>query len=103
MSRSDLPLILSSKVQDDFADILQYSLETWGEAQAFAYRAVLHQAVPTIPENPQIGHGRPELSPAHRIFPAGRHSIVYRITDLAILVSRIPRAHGTRPPRVTQA
>lgn len=92
MSRPDLPLILSPRAQDDFADILQYTLETWGEAQAFAYRAVLDQALLTIGKNPQIGHGRQELTPAHRIFPAGRHIIVYRITDQAILVSRI--LHG---------
>jgi toxin ParE1/3/4 len=37
MSRADLPLILSPRAEDDFTDILQYTLETWGEAQAFEY------------------------------------------------------------------
>jgi toxin ParE1/3/4 len=89
MSPADLPLILSPRAEDDFAEILQYTLETWGEAQAFEYRDILDSALLTIREHPQIGHGRPELSAAHRIFPAGRHIIVYRITEQVILVSRI--------------
>lgn len=89
MSRPDLPLILSPRAEDDFADILQYTLETWGEKQVFVYRAVLDKALLTIQQNPDISHKRPELSPAHRIFPAGRHIIVYRANDRAVYVSRI--------------
>ena len=39
-----------------------YSLETWGEAQAEAYCDILDKALLAIQDNPQIGHGRPELS-----------------------------------------
>jgi toxin ParE1/3/4 len=89
MSPPDVPVILAPQAEDDFADILQYTLETWGEAQAYAYRAVLDQALRTIQHYPQIGHGRPELSASHRVFPAGRHLIVYRASDAAVYVSRI--------------
>lgn len=92
MSLPDLPMILSPQAEEDLADILQYTLETWGEAQFYAYRAVLDKALLTIQRHPQIGHGRPELSAAHRIFPAGRHIIVYRASDAAVYVSRI--LHG---------
>ncbi|MCC7277898.1 MAG: type II toxin-antitoxin system RelE/ParE family toxin [Chromatiaceae bacterium] len=44
------------------------------------------------PGQPTVGHCRPEFSAQHRIFPAGRHIIVYRVTTRAILVSRI--LHG---------
>jgi len=89
MSRPERRLILSPRAQDDFADILQYTLETWGEAQVFAYRAVLDEALMTIQRNPHIGHKLPELSPAHRIFPAGRHLIIYRADDETVSVARI--------------
>jgi toxin ParE1/3/4 len=89
MSPPDVPVILAPQAEDDFADILQYTLETWGEAQAYAYRAVLDQALVTIQHYPQIGHSRPELSVSHRVFPAGRHLIVYRVSDAAVYVSRI--------------
>ncbi len=35
----NLPLILSPQAEDDFADILQYTLKTLGEKQVFVYRA----------------------------------------------------------------
>lgn len=89
MSPPDLPLILSTQAEEDFADILQYTLETWGETQVYAYREVIDKALLTIQSHPQIGHCRTELSAEHRVFPAGQHVIVYRISDIAIYVSRI--------------
>jgi toxin ParE1/3/4 len=89
MSPHELRLILSPKAQEDFTDILQYTLETWGEAQQLAYRAILDKALLTVLGNPRIGTERPEISSAHRVFPAGSHIIVYRVSDSAILVSRI--------------
>jgi len=35
MSLPDVALILSPQAEEDFADILQYTLETWGEAQTY--------------------------------------------------------------------
>lgn len=85
----DLPLILSPQAEEDFADILQYTLETWGENQVYVYRAVFDKALLTIQQNPQIGHRRTEISQNQRTFPAGRHIIFYRIAPNAIYVSRI--------------
>jgi len=85
----DLPLILSPQAEDDFADILQNTLETWGENQVYVYRAVFDKALQTIQQNPQIGHRKIEISKEHRTFPAGRHVIFYRIASNAIYVSRI--------------
>ena len=84
-----LRLILSPQAQHDFADILQYTLETWGKAQALFYRSILDRALVTLQENPRIGHRRPDLSAEHRILPAGHHLIIYRCSDTAIYVSRI--------------
>ena len=89
MSPPKLRLILSPQAQNDFADILQYTLETWGKAQTLSYRSILDKALMTLQENPRIGHRRPELSAEHRILPAGRHLVIYRFSDTAIYVSRI--------------
>jgi len=51
-------------------------------------RDIFDKVLLTIREHPQIGHGRAEISPAHRIFPAGRDIIIYRLTERAIPVSR---------------
>jgi toxin ParE1/3/4 len=87
----DVPVILSPQAEDDFADILQYTLDTWGEAQAYAYayRSVIDKSLLIIQHYPQIGQSRPELSATHRLFQAGRHIIVYRTIDSAVYISRI--------------
>lgn len=82
-------MILSPKAEEDFADILQYTFENWGEAQIYTYRTILDKALLAIQQYPQIGHDCPELSSAHRIFHAGRHLIIYRITNDAVWVARI--------------
>ena len=89
MSLLDVQVILSPQAEDDFADILQYTIETWGEAQAYVYRALIDKALLTIQRHPQIGHSRPEISVEHLIFPAGQHLIIYRASDAAVYVSRI--------------
>lgn len=92
MSYPELRLLLAPQAEEDFADILQYTLKTWGEAQFLAYRNLLDKALLTLLENPRIGALRPEISKEHRALPTGNHIIVYRVTDSAILVSRILHA-----------
>ena len=89
MSLPDVSVILSPQAEEDFTDILQYTIESWGVAQAYAYQSVIDKALLTIQQHPQIGHDCPELSATHRIFPAGRHIIIYRVGDAEVLVSRI--------------
>ena len=89
MSTANLSLVLSPQAEDDFADILQYTFESWGEAQFYAYRTVINEALLMLQTHPHIGRLRPELSAQHRLFPAGQHLIVYRISEKAVLVSRI--------------
>jgi len=51
------------------------------------YREILDNALQTLQQHPDIGRKLPELSSAHRIYPAGRHIIVYRVGERAIYVS----------------
>ena len=89
MSRPDVQLILSPQAEDDFADILQYTLETRGEAQVHVYGAILDKALSTIQQYPQIGHKLHDISDIHRVFPAAHHLIIYRVGDHTVSVSRI--------------
>ncbi|WNB76759.1 type II toxin-antitoxin system RelE/ParE family toxin [Methylomonas koyamae] len=89
MSQDELSIILSPQAVDDFADILQYTFQTWSEKQMHVYRSVIDKALITIQQNPEIGHRRPEISKNHRSFPAGQHVIFYRADQHAIYVSRI--------------
>ena len=65
-SNHDFPVILSLKAEEDFTDILQYTLQTWGENQVYVYRTVVDKALQTIQQNPEIGQPRPALSQRHR-------------------------------------
>jgi toxin ParE1/3/4 len=82
-------LILSPRAEEDFTDILQYTLENWGEKQMLNYRDVLDNALQTILQHPEIGHKRSELSAHHRLYLAGQHFVVYRVVEQSVLVSRI--------------
>ena len=56
--RKAYSLQLSPKARQDFIDILRYTGETWGEAQFFAYRDKINDALQALSENPRLGHGR---------------------------------------------
>ncbi len=92
MSNPERELVLAPQAESDLTDILQYTLETWGEAQLSAYAAVLDEALRLLRGNPQIGFTRPAVSDRHRFLPAGEHVIAYRLTDTSIEISRI--LHG---------
>jgi toxin ParE1/3/4 len=82
-------IFLSPQAEEDFADILQYTLQTWGEKQMYVYRAVIDKALLIIQQNSEIGHRRTEISKIHRSFPAGQHGILYRADPRAVYASRI--------------
>jgi toxin ParE1/3/4 len=92
MSNPEREFILSPLAEADLTDILQYTLETWGEAQLSAYAGVLDEALRLLRGNPQIGFARPDVSDRHRFLPAGEHVIAYRLTATRIEVSRV--LHG---------
>jgi toxin ParE1/3/4 len=87
MSRPDIQLILSPQAEEDFTDILQYTLESRGKVQLQVYRTILDKALLTIQQYPQIGHGLPEISKSHQVFSAGHHIIIYRVKKQAVYVS----------------
>ncbi len=89
MSSHEYKLILSPLAEEDFADILQYTFDTWNKNQVLIYRSVLDKALTTIQKNPRIGTLKPKLSHKHRIFPAGQHLIIYYHTENAVMISRI--------------
>ena len=85
MSRDKLPIILSPKAEEDFADILQYTFQTWCEKQMYVYRAVIDKALLTIQQNPDIGHQRPEISKAIGHFLLDSMSFFIDLTSLQFM------------------
>jgi len=89
MSSHDIKLILSPKAEEDFSDILQYTLENWGEEKTYAYRDVINKALLTIAQYPNVGYIRKEFSNEHKLLPAGQHLIIYKVMNSAVYISRI--------------
>jgi len=89
MPSHDFHLIVAPQAQRDIISILRYTGETWGENQLLAYRKMLDEAVKSIGENPNLGHGSTDLSATHRMYLVGSHVIVYRIQDDLISVVRV--------------
>ena len=89
MSSPTIPLILAREADDDFAGLLQYTCETWGEEQVAVYRATVNRALLTISQHPRIGRRCAELGKGFRVFPAGQHVVIYEIHADTIRVHRI--------------
>ncbi len=88
-SRKELPVTLSPRARQDFVDILQYTGETWGEAQLLIYRDKIDEALRAIGRNPSSGHRRNDLPATHLAFLVGSHVIVFRERAGGIGVVRI--------------
>jgi toxin ParE1/3/4 len=89
MSAHRLPVVLTKRAQEDYRQILLYTLQTWGEQQQIAYSATLLQALQTLGNNPRIGRRRDDLRPGYHSYAVGQHIILYRITARRVSVSRI--------------
>ncbi len=89
MSARKRSVVLTRRAQEDYRQILQYSVQTWGEEQQIAYNAALVKALTIIGDNPSIGRARADLPPGYRALPVEQHVIIYHVTTRAVSVLRI--------------
>jgi toxin ParE1/3/4 len=80
---------LTNKAQSELADITLYTTDTWGDAQAERYLALLLHGFDLIAEKPGIGRACDRLAPDLRRFELGKHVVFYRRKQAGILISRI--------------
>ena len=84
---------LSSAAENDLAHIAAYTIETFGIAQAIAYRDGLIRTFEFLAENPKAARLRRELKPPLRAHRFQSHLIFYDMQpDGGILIVRI--RHG---------
>ncbi len=80
---------LSAEAEADIDEILGYTLETFGEAQADRYRSLLAEALGELSQRPDVPYSRnrddvrPGLRSLHiaRRDNKGRHLILFRTAD----------------------
>lgn len=89
MSARSFVLRSTSQSDQDYADILLYSLKTWGAGQATIYRHSLDRAIDTLLEYPHLGAARNDIGPDYRAIQMRHHTLYYRVFDNVVHLMRI--------------
>jgi toxin ParE1/3/4 len=74
---------------DDLLSIGQYTVSTWGKAQAARYIDELEVCCQRLAENPSLGRGCDEIRPGLRRLEHAKHVVFYRRESGGVLISRI--------------
>ncbi|MFZ6760536.1 type II toxin-antitoxin system RelE/ParE family toxin [Undibacterium sp. Ji50W] len=82
-------VVLSDLAQQDLSDILQYTLQTWGENKMDAYADKLEQGIHLLANHPAIGRIRDDLFDGCRLHLIGSHLVFYEIGEHEIRIARI--------------
>ena len=79
----------SPRAEDDLLAIGEYTLRTWGKAQAAAYLRDLEEVCRKLSVNPELGRSCDHIRPGLRRMEHGKHVVFYRNKPGGILISRI--------------
>lgn len=82
-------LFLTPEAQSDIVDILNYTIETWGEEQAVKYSDKLRTGFELLLENPLLGMQRDDIIPGNRIWRIEKHFAIYRLEESQISIIRV--------------
>ena len=63
MSSRRLSVKLAPRARRDYASILAYGVEEWGERQAHVYGAGIDRVLAELGEFPEMGRARDDLGP----------------------------------------
>jgi toxin ParE1/3/4 len=89
LSAPKLELALARQAERDIRDILQYTLETWGEEQMERYAADLEAGIERLRENPGLGRRREDLYAGCRYYRVKEHSIFYSANEQILSIARV--------------
>ncbi len=79
----------SRRAEADLLSVGEYTLRTWGAAQADRYLSEIEACCRGLAESPLLGRTCDEIRPDLRRMEHGRHVVFYRKQSGGILVSRI--------------
>jgi len=88
-SPSKYTLSLTKEAEEDFIDILVYTLKEWGQEKQKEYDASICHALEVIKSNPFLGYRHTLLPKDHRCFNVRKHLVVYQIEGSRVFVLRI--------------
>jgi len=79
----------SRRAEADLLGIGDYTLRTWGSAQAARYLGELEVCCQMLADNPALGRLCDDIRPGLRRLEHGKHVVFYRHERGGVLVSRI--------------
>ena len=80
---------LSALAELDLADIVDYTVDVWGEEQAERYLDSLVACFFRIAQMPELGRACSAVHPGFRRIEPGKHVIFYRPEERGIFIGRI--------------
>ncbi len=80
---------LSKSAERDLAGIWDYTVRTWGEAQAEKYLSQLETRLLELAAEPSKGRSRPEIHGDYLSDRVGKHVIFYRPYEDGIAIARV--------------
>lgn len=83
---------LSREAERDLQTISDYTVRTWGTAQARRYLNDIYHAIDAVAKNPKLGHLHPDIPAPYLVVASGKHLIVYRVDGAHILVHYVPHS-----------
>ena len=89
MSGTKYRIVLSELAALDLADILQYTLETWGAAQMDVYAAKLEKGLRLLETNPRLGKLRKDWYPGCRCYQVEQHLALYVVAQDEMRIARL--------------
>lgn len=82
-------IILSPLAAYDLEQILDWSVDQFGNTTALAYMADLEAALGLLKDYPEAGEVIAAIRPPIRAYSCRKHRILYDIQDNEIIVSRV--------------
>lgn len=80
---------LSRLARLDLFEIADYTLETWGEEQAYRYVDGLEACFHLLAESPGIGRAYDHLRSGYRRLEHSKHIVFYRVDSEGVFIVRI--------------
>lgn len=89
MSFLNYTLQFSEDFENDYENIVVYTMRKWGIDQVDKYKMLIAEKMDILAFNPDLGHRREDLPSHYRAMQAGKHIIIYKIENQSIFILRI--------------
>ncbi len=93
---SNTDLVISFEARQDICDVLQYTVDTWGDEQADDYERLLDTAFHRLRSFPELGRERDHGT---REYPLQPHVVLYRYQDDTVSILRVMHPRRLRDYR----